>query len=321
MTTKIANLNKLMSNKQHDERVRTITEKAVTAGYTTLLDGVPVSKELLEFTQALQKVMPKVKFFPHNFCVAETAGGTRIHVCEEVFVYMDDFPCDLGRISWADNGVQSGQFTYGVYSRKIQNDKYAAHRNQHHMVMTSDLEKAVKNARKHLVPYTTRELAQVFYEPLHEKVSRVLDQVKTKAHHGAGDVVNNRMAILQEIEFLKKQGVQFVTPEFRALSENVEQLLSEYREQESRKVSAVFVRFKQVGDTTYADLQEVHNVREIRWDTQMNTTDAQAISCPADELPQDIAGQIAVLNILENDGYVSGVGMKIDDKTFWVERG
>ena len=318
MTTRIANLNKLIGNKDQNERVKLVTEKAVAAGYTEFLDGVPVSKELLGFTQALKKAMPKVKFHPHNF---EYLNNPQIHVCNEVFVYMDDFPCDLGRISWADNGVRSGDCTYGVYSRKIQNAKYATHRDQHHMVMTNDLDKAVKNARKHLLPYTTRELAQVFYEPLHEKVSRVLDIVKTKAHEGARDIVNNRMAILQEIEFLKKQGVQFVTPEFRELSEKVEQLLGDYREQESRKVSAVFVRFKQIGDTTYADLQEVHNVREIRWDVKMNTTDAQAISCPADNLPQDIAGQVAVLNILENEGYVAGVGMKIDDKTYWVERG
>jgi hypothetical protein len=321
MTTKIANLSKLMGNENHKERIVAIVRRATEAGYTTLLDGVPVSQELLGFTQALQKAMPKVKFYPHTFNHRYTAQNTQLHVCDEMFVYMDDFPCDLGRISWADNGVKDGAYTYGVYSRKIQNAKYATHRSQHHMVMTSDLEKAVKNARKHLVPYTTRELAQVFYEPLHEKVLRVLDTVKSKAHQGAGDIVNNRMAILQEIEFLKKQGVQFVTPEFRALSENVEQLLGDYREQEARKVSAVFVRFKQVGDTTYADLQEVHNVREIRWDVKMNTTDAQAMSCTADELPQDIAGQIAVLNILENEGYVAGVGMKIDDKTFWVERG
>jgi ElaB/YqjD/DUF883 family membrane-anchored ribosome-binding protein len=321
MTTRIANLSKLMGNKNHDEKVKGIVNRATEAGYTTLLDGVPVTKELLGFTQALQKAMPKVKFFPHTFKHMSIEPTKQIHVCNEVFVYMDDFPCDLGRISWADNGVQSGECTYGVYSRKIQNAKYALHRDQHHMVMTSDLEKAVKNARKHLVPYTTRELAQVFYEPLHEKVSKVLDDVKTKAHYGATNIVNNRMAILQEIEFLKKQGVQFVTPEFRELSENVEQLLNNYREQETRKVSAVFVRFKQVGDTTYADLQEVHNVREIRWDVKMNTTDAQAISCPADELPQDIAGQVAVLNILENEGYVPRVGMKIDDRTYWVERG
>ena len=318
MTTRIANLNKLIGNKDQNERVKLVTEKAVAAGYTEFLDGVPVSKELLGFTQALKKAMPKVKFHPHNF---EYFPNIQLHICRELFVYMDDFPCDLGGISWADNGVRSGDCTYGVYSRKIQNAKYATHRDQHHMVMTNDLDKAVKNARKHLLPYTTRELAQVFYEPLHEKVSRVLDIVKTKAHEGARDIVNNRMAILQEIEFLKKQGVQFVTPEFRELSEKVEQLLGDYREQESRKVSAVFVRFKQIGDTTYADLQEVHNVREIRWDVKMNTTDAQAISCPADNLPQDIAGQVAVLNILENEGYAAGVGMKIDDKTYWVERG
>jgi hypothetical protein len=321
MTTKIANLSKLMGNKQHDEKVKAIAGRATEAGYTTLLDGVPVSKELLGFTQALQKAMPKVKFFPHTFKHLSVEPTKQIHICNEVFVYMDDFPCDLGRISWADNGVQSGEHTYGVYSRKIQNDKYAMHRDQHHMVMTGDLEKAVKNARKHLLPYTTRELAQVFYEPLHINVSKVLDDVKGRAHHGAGGIVNNRMAILQEVEFLRKQGVQFVTPEFRELSENIEQLLSDYREQETRKVSAVFVRFKQVGDVTYADLQEVHNVREIRWDVKMNTGNAEAISCPADELPQDIAGQIAVLNILENEGYVSGVGMKVDDKTYWVERG
>jgi hypothetical protein len=318
MTTKIAYLNKLIGNSNQVERIANIYAKAVEVEHTEFLAGAPVTKELLSFAQALQKAMPKVKFFPHTF---NFLTDKRIHVCDEMFVYMDDFPCDLGRISWADNGVQSGECTYGVYSRKIQNAKYATHRDQHHMVMTSDLDKAVKNARKHLVPYTTRELAQVFYDPLHNNVSKVLDEVKLKAHHGAVNIVNNRMAILQEIEFLKKRGVEFVTPEFRELSENVEQLLNNYREQETRKVSAVFVRFKQVGDTTYADLQEVYNVREIRWDVQMNTADAQAISCPADELPQDIAGQIAVLNILENEGYVSGVGMKVDDKTFWVERG
>lgn len=318
MTKKIANLNKLMNNENHKAKIKSISEGAVTVGYTTLLDGVPVHKELLDFAQAVQKAMPKVKFHPHNF---EYFPNAQLHMCNEMFAYMDDFPCDLGRISWADNGVAGGDRTYGVYSRKIENAKYAQHRDQNHMVMTSSLDKAVKNARKHLVPYTTRELAQVFYEPLHEKVSKVLDEVKTKAHHGAGGIVNNRMAVLQEVEFLKKQGVQFVTPEFRALAEQVEQLLGDYREQETRKVSAVFVRFKQIGDTTYADTQEVHNVREIRWDVKMNTTDAQAISCPADELPQDIAGQVAVLNILENEGYVSGVGMKIDDRTYWVERG
>ena len=62
-------------------------------------------------------------------------------------------------------------------------------------------------------------------------------------------------------------------------------------------------------------------MRDIRWDVKMNTTGTQALTYLVNELPQDIAGQIAVLNILEDDGYVANVGMKIDDSTYWVERG
>jgi hypothetical protein len=235
---------------------------------------------------------------------------------------MDDFPFDMGRIGWADNAVNGkGDYSYSVYSRKISNAKYATHRDQHYMIMTKDMDKAVKNARKHLVPYTTRELAQAFYEPLHNQVSKVLEHVKHKMYNGAREVSNAHMSILQEIRFLKKQGVEFTTPEFRELAGKVDQLIEDYEEQEKRKVSAFFVRFRQVGDSTYADLQEVLDVRDIRWDAKMNTTGTQALTYLVNELPQDIAGQIAVLNILEDDGYVANVGMKIDDSTYWVERG
>jgi hypothetical protein len=189
------------------------------------------------------------------------------------------------------------------------------------MIMSKDMGKAVKNATKYLIPYTTRELAQAFYEPLHENVSKVFEEVKGKMHNGARDVVNNRMAILQEVQALVKQGAQFVTPEFRDLAGRVEQLIADYNEQDKREVSALFVRFKQVGDDTYVDVQEVMNVREIRWDVKMKTTSSLSTTYSLNELPQDIAEQVSVLSILENDGYVSNVGMKVDETTFWVERG
>ena len=327
---KLSRINKLMNDQGHKERVASITQQATELGHTVFFMGYPVEKELLTFATGVQKAMPKVKFYPNTLAykgvVIKDENGVyqttkQIRLCDEFFVYMDDFPFDIGRIGYGENGVKSGEATYSVYSRKISNAKYATHRDQHHMIMTKDVDKAVKNARKHLAPYTTRELAQAFYEPLHEKVSRVLDDVKTKMHNGAREIVNNRMAILQEVAFLKKQGVEFTTPEFRDLADRVDQLIADYAEQDKRNVSAFFVRFKQVGNETYAELQEVLNIREIRWDVKMNTTGTQALTYHVNELPQDIAGQIAVLNILENDGYVAGVGMKIDDANFWVERG
>jgi hypothetical protein len=328
---KLARINKVMSDTGHQEKLKNVAEQAKELGHNIFFNGIPVEKELMEFAQGIQKAMPKVKFYPNTFeyknvpindehGVYQTTKSMR--VCDEMFVYMDDFPFDIGRISWCDNAVgKSGENTYGVYSRKIQNAKYATHRDQHFMIMSKDIDKSVKNARKYLLPYTTRELAQAFYEPLHEKVSHVLSKVKSNMHDGAREIVNNRMAILQEVAFLKKQGVEFTTPEFRDLAGRVDQLISDYAEQDKRKISALFVRFKQVGDETYVDTQEVLDVREIRWDVKMNTTGASSGSYPVNELSPDVAGQIAVLNILENDGYVANVGMKIDESTYWVERG
>lgn len=329
--SKLARISKVMSDTGHREKLNNVAEEAKGLGHKDFLNGVPVEKELIAFAEGVQKAMPKVKFYPNTFAyknvpvqdengVYQTTRSMR--VCDEMFVYMDDFPFDMGRIGWADNAVNGkGDYSYSVYSRKISNAKYATHRDQHYMIMTKDMGKAIKNARKHLMPYTTRELAQAFYEPLHNQVSRVLDSVKGKMYQSTREITNNNMSILQEIQFLKKQGVEFTTPEFRDLASKVEQLIADYAEQEKRKVSALFVRFRQVGDSTYADLQEVFDVRDIRWDAKMNTTGAQAVSYLLDELPQDIAGQIAVLNILEDDGYVANVGMKIDDSTYWVERG
>ena len=328
---KLARISKVMSDAGHQEKLNNVAEEAKGLGHKDFLNGVPVEKELIAFAEGVQKAMPKVKFYPNTFAfknvpindengVYQTTRSMR--VCDEMFVYMDDFPFDLGRIGWADNAVKgNGDYSYSVYSRKISNAKYATHRDQHYMIMTKDMGKAVKNACKHLVPYTTRELAQAFYDPIHEKVSRVLEHVKQKMYRSTNEITNNNMAILQEIQFLKKQGVEFTTPEFRDLAGKVDQIIADYAEQEKRKVSAFFVRFRQVGDSTYADLQEVFDVRDIRWDAKMNTTGAQAVTYPVNELPQDIAGQIAVLNILEDDGYVANVGMKIDDSTYWVERG
>jgi hypothetical protein len=320
-----------MSDTGHQEKLKNVAEEAKGLGHKDFLMGFPVEKELIAFVEGVQKVLPKVKFYPNTFAyknipisdengVYQTTRSMR--VCDELFVYMDDFPFDMGRIGWADNAVNGkGDYSYSVYSRKISNAKYATHRDQHYMIMTKDMGKAIKNASKHLVPYTTRELAQAFYEPLHNQVSKVLDSVKGKMYNGAREVGTAHMSILQEIRFLKKQGVEFTTPEFRELAGKVDQLVEDYEEQEKRQISAFFVRFRQVGDSTYADLQEVLDVRNIRWDVRMNTTGTQALTYLLDELPQDIAGQIAVLNILENDGYVANVGMKIDDSTFWVERG
>jgi hypothetical protein len=127
---KLARISKVMSDVGHKDKLEGIVENAKTLGHQHFLEGVPVEKELLEFATGVQKIMPKVKFYPNTFVLRNVSVNdengvyqtTRsMRVCDELFAYMDDFPFDLGRVGWGDNAVKSGEPSYAVYSRKISN--------------------------------------------------------------------------------------------------------------------------------------------------------------------------------------------------------
>jgi len=63
----------------------------------------------------------KVKDDQGNYETTES-----IAIFEEYSVYLDEYPFNIGRINYKDNGArQQKNATYGVYSRKIKNAKYA----------------------------------------------------------------------------------------------------------------------------------------------------------------------------------------------------
>ena len=50
-------------------------------------------------------------------------------------------------------------------------------------------------------------------------------------------------------------------------------------------------------------------------------TSGDVVTYTMDELPEDLKGSIAVLNILEDGQYVPEVGRRVDEEHFWLERG
>jgi hypothetical protein len=39
-----------------------------------------------------------------------------------------------------------------------------------------------------------------------------------------------------------------------------------------------------------------------------------------EELPENIAGNLAALSMVDDNHYVDGVGLRVDSTTFWVQR-
>jgi hypothetical protein len=314
-----------------DEQVRStrtaVCTEAKTYKWQHFFDGVPVKEELNSYLEAIKKAMPRLKFAPYCYDfehveVLDDAGvyqtTKNIKVAKSFLLYMDEYPFELGRASYEDHSVNgNGEMTYGVYSRRIQNAKYAQYRDQHYMIMANDMKKAVKNVSKYVVRYTTKELARALYDPFYNNLGRALSRAQSNVSDVIKTVKYNDSALVKELHHLIRAGTRFITPEFIQLAKDLPRLTEELVEQKTRKPEGIFVAFRKIGNDTYA---EMCVAQDARGSYQAKLSE-EVIECKVDELPPEIASNIAVLNILENDSYVDGVGAKIDATHFWLERG
>jgi hypothetical protein len=314
-----------------DDRVKSnisaLGKDAKDNGWKHYYEDVPVAEEFKNYLEAISKTMPRLKFAPYehssvNATVFDDAGvyqtTKNFRVAKSFLLYMDEYPFEMGRVSYGDHSVNNnGEMTYAVHSRRIQNAKYATHRDQHYMIMASDMKKAVKNVSKYVVRYTTKELARALFDPFYNNVNNALSKAQSKVSDAIKTVKYNDSALVTELQHLIRSNVQFATPEFTQLAKDLPKLTEELVEQKNRKPDGVFVSFRKVGDDTYAEMCVAQNARQSY---QPKFTE-EVIECKVDDLPPEISGNIAVLNILQNDSYVDGVGAKIDDTHFWLERG
>jgi hypothetical protein len=308
-------------------RIENLPRIAKEEGWKIFFQSTPVCQELNAYLEAILKAMPKLKFAPYEYThvnesVFDESGTYQttksFRIARSFLLYMDEYPFELGRASYGDHSVSGdGDPTYAVYSRRINNAKYATHRDQHFMIMASDMSKAVKNIRKYVTRYTTKELARALFEPFYNNVGRSLQKAQGNVGDAIKTVKYNDVALVTELRHLIKSGVQFVTPEFIELANKLPALTEELVTQKQRKPDGVFVAFKSVGDEMYVEMCVAHNARG----SYLPTLSEDVATCKVAELPPEIAGNIAVLNILENDNYVDGVGVKIDATHFWLERG
>ncbi len=324
---RVADWEQSPSLKARVERCNTV----VTEGkWNTTFQDVAVTEEMKNFLTGVQSVMPNLKFMPFDdnyvqvkYLDENVVMQTKSYcLMTNWLAYYDDYPFNVGYISFNDHSAKrnksDAELTYGIYSRKINNVKYHSGRDQHHMVMTKDLNKAVKLAKTYLVPFTTQELAKMTYDGIQDKAHTVLYKAQREMRD-AVDPLRSADVMIAEMMHLIKQGAQFATAEFKRVAGELEAKVLAYKEQEQRQVNAYFVRIYNIGEDTYADLQEASNIRHNSLASRALT--GNSFTHKMSELPEDIAHAVASLSILEKDQYVDGVGMKIDERHFWVQKG
>jgi hypothetical protein len=283
-----------------------------------VFNGWAVQKETFDYLTEISKVMPKLKFLPARACWYSYENGDSIRVIHNFSVYMDEFPYGLGFVGYGNFGVKSSNDVYMVNSRKIKNSKYASHRDQYHMQMTTDFKKAVKLACTYIVPYTIKELAQASYRDFSRNVEREADRINTMAYKLAAPIRDDVRTIITEVKNLIAQGVVFETEAFKNIAGSLMDTLAEQEEERKRGVFGVYARVRTVGEYTYVDTYKAYDVKSNTYEAKDDGS--PPTTCLLSELDAELAGNIAVLNMLEVGNYVPRVGYRVDTNTFWLER-
>lgn len=327
--TKIVKVSEWMEADIYSRRIENTKQFIADGSWKFSYDGVAVHEEMQQFLTELGKAMPKVKFVPYddtriNNTQADDTGmlvTKNVYLIKSFLVCMDEYPFALGYVSYGDHAVDhSDDLTYAVHSRKISNPKYAYHREQHNMMMSKDMKKAIKLAKTYLTPYTTQELAIAMYDPIHDNSQVALQRAQRQMRDTLDPIMHNHELIIAELLNVIRQNVEFSTPQFKDIAKCLQERVEVYREQADRQVSALFVRLYNIGEDTYADVKEANDVRRNSMGKSA-LKDTETKTYAMSELPEDITHSIASLNILNNNQYVTNVGMKLDDRHFWIERG
>lgn len=263
-----------------------------------------------EFMEAVAEVIPDIQYGVR----AAQKSATNM-----VFAYLPGDHITMGRIGFGDfkrRGKPSQE--YIVESSHIKNNKYADYNSQRHMTMSKHLAKGVTNAQKYLrrptVVYTVNLLhrgvaalansQRSTQRDVVTKAERELFSTSLSHYHTAP-----RLRLAAEMQRLLDMEHVFLDPTFRG---DVAAWLDARRAYEQETDP----EFTFVGFTDNEFLGHRATVAEIDKYASVLATDEIAVT----ELPQDLAGKVAALNMLEPGAWVQGLGCRRTMRTFYVIR-
>ena len=263
-----------------------------------------------EFMEAVAEVIPGIQYGVR----ANQKSATNM-----VFTYLPEDHITMGRIGFGDfkrRGKSSQE--YIVESSHIKNNKYADYSPQRHMGMSKHFTSGVKNAQKYLrrpdVAYTVNLLHRGVSALASAQRSTQRDTVAKAERELFSTSLSNfhsapRLRLAAELQRLLDMEHVFLDPTFR---NDVAAWLDARREYEE----ATDPEFTFVGFTDNEFLGQRATVAEIDKYANVRSTDQLA----AAELPQDLAGKVAALSMLEPGAWVQGLGCRRTTRTFYVVR-
>lgn len=276
-----------------------------------VIDGLPCNTQLAQFAQAIRKANRHVKF--------GVTRNTKYHWSSEthaeLLVYMEGDMYAMARIGYADYSLAKADLRqtpkFMVCSRTIQNEKYKDSRDEYFMAMTDTLDRAIKNASKHIRRYPTSDVAAISYEKIRHNLRAPVSTSSSNLYN-AKHTLRDHPHLQTELLVLLDSGYSFLSRELHDAIVKVRDTQKANTEAMSMAKACYFVTVRLQNDSMLCDVVRLHSYEDIK-----DGTDPTVVY-KMEELPEELAGRIAVLSMMEDNQYVDSVGLRVNSSTFWV---
>lgn len=271
-----------------------VYNEAKTNNHPYWIGDVPVPQQILKFYNELKHKRPDMIIRLDKRPAYYNGKGYRVFA-ELGIAYKDAPDMNVGYIG-IEAGAQTAELLYVVESKRITNDKYAAHSDGYHAKKTKAFPNAVKNGLQYLKPVMFDELLSDKVEVAHLALSTIRSPAEDKLHT-AGNV--GRDNVLTEIRNMIRTGYQPVTAKFLETMNLLAAEDAELQRVVNYKPRKCFVWAK----PDRVEYQIEGNERVIVYD-------------PA-HVPEEIRDKVAVLQIGSGSG-IMDVGVKVSNTMYWV---
>lgn len=231
----------------------------------------------------------------------------------------------IGFGDFRDNSYE-GEHLYTVWSPNVYNGRYGGGA-QMHMVQAKHMKKGVSNALKYLRPLSVAQTVKMSKNNCRMKANEVVHDAGTEFSHGAELIKKNFLnslhgednALQKELKHMVETGYEFLD---KTLGEQLRKAFAALKELElarsANKDTFIFVEaLKTVtGRQTFRVATDVDVSRY--GDVSSEELQDKISVYTQEELPEELAGKLSVLSMLDIDGYVEGVGYRAAESVFYL---
>ena len=238
------------------------------------------------------------------------------------WVYREGDNYTLGYVGFSDmthSGTTGNR--YNVVSKSIENKKYSSGQSNYHVASALHMDKAVRNAQKHLRPWSPVEHIAISFDAFKRDWRDVGYQADNEYNGKLNAMTNDireRGNTFKELGHLLTSGYEFLYPNVRVMIEEIHTALSELNETKKRPKMHKFVYIREYFGEQQAARFPI-NADDYWFDHKAYQADHKHIHwINADDLDESEKRKISSLSFLENGQYIDGVGFKAASNCYYV---